>query len=281
MTSQAKIDHYENFPVASLLLPRAMRAPVGVIYNFARSADDIADEGNAMPADRHAGLAAYRAELDAIAAGRPTSGHLPLFAHLADVIRTHALDLSPFYDLLSAFDQDVDTTRYADFDTVLDYCRRSANPVGRIMLHLFRAATPENLARSDNICTALQLINFWQDVAVDWDKGRVYLPQADLKRFDLSDADIGTQTVDARWHALMRYEVGIARDMMLRGAPLAVDMPGRFGLELCAVVHGGLRILEMIERRGYDVFRRRPRLGKRAAALIAVRALGMRLRGRP
>jgi squalene synthase HpnC len=274
MTEAVKVEHYENFPVASILLPKAMRAPVGVIYNFARGADDIADEGDAAPEARHAGLAAYRRELDAIRAGQPTSGGV-MFAQVAEIVKTHRLDLQLFYDLLSAFDQDVDVKRYADYDGLRDYCRRSADPVGRLMLALFEFETPDNLACSDAICTSLQLINFWQDVEVDWRKERVYLPQIDMARFGVSDADIAAQTVDDRWRALMRYEVGFARDLMLRGAPLATRMPGRFGLELCCVVQGGLRILEMIERVDYDVFRHRPKLGKFDAAIVFARGLGM------
>ncbi|MGD1327354.1 squalene synthase HpnC [Pandoraea pnomenusa] len=281
MTSDAKIEHYENFPVASLLLPPEMRAPVGVIYNFARTADDIADEGDATNAERHAGLAAYQAELDKIAAGLPTSPDKPLFAALARVIAQHRLSVQPFSDLLSAFDQDIETKRYATFSDLRDYTRRSADPVGRIMLALFKLDTPENIACSDDICSALQLINFWQDVEVDWRKARVYLPQEDMARFGVSDADIGARTFDDRWRALMRYEVDFARRMMLRGAPLANRVPGRFGLELCCVVHGGLRILDMIEAADYDVFRHRPQLGKADGLRVFLRGLCMKMRGRP
>ena len=272
----AKIEHYENFPVASVLLPEPMRAPVGVIYNFARSADDLADEGDATPAQRHAGLAEYRRGLDAIAQGRPTPAALPLFAALAEVVRRYGLDLQNFYDLLSAFDQDVDVHRYADGAALQDYCRRSANPVGRLMLALFGAATPDNVDCSDAICTALQLINFWQDVALDWRKGRVYLPQAEMARFGVSDADIGAQRCDEPWRALMRAQLHAARTLMQAGAPLARRMPGRFGLELCFVVQGGLRILEKIELADYDVFRHRPKLGKADWALVCVRGGIMR-----
>ncbi|WP_287497208.1 squalene synthase HpnC [Pandoraea sp. CB10b_02] len=281
MTSDAKIEHYENFPVASILLPPEMRAPVGVIYNFARTADDIADEGDATNAERHAGLAAYQAELDRIAAGEPTSPDRPLFAALARVIAQYGLPVQPFSDLLSAFDQDIEVKRYATFADLRDYTRRSADPVGRIMLGLFKLDTPENIACSDDICSALQLINFWQDVEVDWRKARVYLPQDDMARFGVSDADIGAQTCDERWRALMRYEVDFARQMMLRGAPLANRVPGRFGLELCCVVHGGLRILDMIEAADYDVFRHRPKLGKTDGVRVFLRGLGMKLSGRP
>jgi squalene synthase HpnC len=279
MAGSVKVEHYENFPVGSVLLPKRMRWPVGVIYNFARGADDVADEGDATPLARHAGLAAYRAGLDAIAAGRPETAPMPLFGSLAQVVERHGLELQPFYDLLSAFDQDIDTHRYADYAALADYCRRSANPVGRLMLALFGAATPENVACSDAICTALQLINFWQDVALDWGKGRVYLPQADLARCGVSDADIGAGRCDERWRAMLGERVAHARALMESGAPLAARMPGRFGLELCLVVHGGLRILELIERAGYDVYRQRPVLGRADWALVVWRGLAWRFAG--
>jgi squalene synthase HpnC len=163
-------------------------------------------------------------------------------------------------DLLSAFKQDVTVTRYQDFSALLDYCRRSANPVGRLMLHLYGAVTAENLRDSDAICSALQLINFWQDVAVDWDKARVYLPQEDLLRSHVSEAQIAVGLRDGAWRRLMAFEVDRARALLLSGAPLALRLPGRIGWELRLVVQGGLRILEKIEAVDYDVFRRRPEL---------------------
>ncbi len=264
------VDHYENFPVASILLPRHLRRPVEVIYRFARSADDLADEGEAGDAERLHALAAYGAELERIEAG--ITPETPLFQDLAPILVAHDLPLQPFHDLLSAFAQDVTVKRYADYPALLDYCRRSANPVGRIMLHLFEAATPENLARSDAICTALQLINFWQDVAVDWEKQRVYLPQEDLLRFGLDEEAIAAGEVNEAWTALMDFQVQRARQLMLDGAPLALDLPGRFGWEIRLTVAGGLRILEKIEQAGGDVFRRRPRLSGGDWLLLACRA---------
>jgi squalene synthase HpnC len=270
-----EVDHYENFPVASFLLPKAMRAPVGVIYHVARTADDIADEGDWSPVERHARLADFRAGLDAVAAGRPAPVHPQLFGKLAGVVAQHDVPLAPFYDLVSAFDQDIDVTRYQEWPALLDYCRRSANPVGHLMLHLVDASTPENLADSDAICTALQLINFWQDVAIDWQKGRVYLPLVDLARFGVTETQIADGIVDDAWRALMAHEVAYVRAMIVRGAPLALRVPGRFGIELCSVVHGGLRILERIERVGYDVFRHRPVLGVADWAVVAARTVAM------
>ena len=265
------VDHYENFPVASILLPRNLREPVSAIYAFARSADDIADEGDARPPARLALLDAYRAELDAIEANRTPGA--PVFQRLAHTIRCHALPIRPFRDLLDAFAQDVVKQRYADFDELLDYCRRSADPVGRLMLHLYRAVTEENLVRSDCICSSLQLINFWQDVAIDWKKPRVYLPQDDLARFGVCDAQIEAGRIDDNWRALMRFQIDRARTLMLRGAPLGNSVPGRIGLELHTIVAGGLRILEKIEAVDFDVFSRRPVLRAYEWPLLSWRAI--------
>lgn len=256
------IDHYENFPVASLLLPARLREPVEAIYAFARSADDVADEGDATPFVRLARLNDYRAELAAIERGNaPLDASLaPIFARLGRNVRAFGLPIQPFRDLLDAFSQDVGKTRYTDFDELCDYCRRSANPVGRLMLQLYRADSADNLRMSDAICTSLQLINFWQDVAIDWHKQRVYLPQSDLARFGVTDDDIASHCSHAAWKALMAFQVDRARKLMLSGAPLARAVPGRLGWELRLIVAGGLRILERIEVVGFDVFRQRPTL---------------------
>jgi squalene synthase HpnC len=270
------VDHYENFPVASFLLPRRLVPAVEAIYAFARSADDLADEGDAQPAERLAALAAYNAQLDRIAAGQPYAD--PMFARLAAVVAQYRLPLQPLRDLLSAFSQDVVTTRYADFPTLLDYCRRSANPVGRLMLALYGVAGERDLRESDAICTALQLINFWQDVAIDIAKGRIYIPQDSLARFGVTEQDIEQGRVGPAWRALMAFEVGRARSLITSGAPLALRLPGRIGWELRMVVQGGLRILEMIERVDYDVFRRRPKLAAPDWLAVGWRALRMRAR---
>lgn len=267
------VDHYENFPVASFLLPRRLVPAVEAIYAFARSADDLADEGDASPAERLAALAAYEEALAAIERGAPAPD--PMFARLAGVVRQYDLPLQPLRDLLSAFKQDVGTTRYPDFALLLDYCRRSANPVGLLMLSLYGAADARNVRDSDAICSALQLINFWQDVALDRAKGRIYIPLADLERFGVAPAQLERAEADARWRALMAFQVARARAMMQGGAPLARRLPGRIGWELRLVVQGGLRILEAIEQAGYDVFRRRPQLKKRDWLVIVWRALRM------
>ncbi|MVW73050.1 MULTISPECIES: squalene synthase HpnC [unclassified Bordetella] len=260
------VDHYENFPVASVLLPRRLRRPVTDIYRFARAADDIADEGNASDAERLAALAAFRAELHRIGAEpggecRPADVLAPIFAPLAQTIAQYQLPITPFLDLLSAFEQDVSVKRYDDYASLLDYCSRSANPVGRLMLHLYDAATPDNLAQSDAICTGLQLANFWQDVRVDWRKQRIYLPREDLLHHHVTEDDIATCRLTPQWRDLMAFQVERTRALLHSGAPLARRLPGRIGLELRLIVQGGLRILERIERCGYDVFMNRPELG--------------------
>jgi len=267
------VEHYENFPVASILLPRRLVPAVEAIYAFARGADDVADEGDALPEQRLAELAGYEAGLDEIAAGRTPSS--PLFARLAAVVAEFRLDLQPLHDLLSAFRQDVVTTRYPDYAALLDYCRRSADPVGRLMLALYGVDGERNLREADAVCTALQLINFWQDVGIDIVKGRIYLPQEDLQRFGVGEHEIVAQADTPAWRALMAFEVERARALMLRGAPLATRLPGRIGWELRLVIQGGLRILERIERARYDVFRRRPQLGKPDYLVMGWRALRM------
>lgn len=267
------VDHYENFPVASVLLPRRLVPAVEAIYAFARSADDLADEGDALPAQRLAALGAYEEALAGI--GRGDTPADPMFARLARVIAEYRLPLAPFYDLLSAFKQDVGTTRYADYAPLLDYCRRSANPVGFLMLSLYRAADARNVRDSDAICSALQIINFLQDVAIDRQKDRIYLPLEDLARFGVAPEQLDRAEADARWRALMAFEVERVRALMHSGAPLARRLPGRIGWELRLVVQGGLRILEMIEAAGYDVFTRRPKLRKRDWAVILWRGLWM------
>jgi squalene synthase HpnC len=245
------VSHYENFPVASLLLPAPLREPVEIIYRFARSADDIADEGDDRPQMRLDKLNDYRAQLAA-----PST---PLFRDVEKIIREHGLPVQLFADLLDAFTQDVTRKRYDDFPQLMEYCRRSANPVGRLLLHLFKRTSDLELRQSDAICSALQLINHWQDVDVDYVKdNRVYLPQDEMARFGVGERHLREKICDPTWQALMKFQVERARNLILEGAPLGRVLPGRVGLEIRATVQGGLRILEKIEHVGYDVFRRRP-----------------------
>jgi squalene synthase HpnC len=267
------VDHYENFPVASLLVPAELRRPIEAIYRFARSADDIADEGNASPDERLSGLSAYRTELDSIEAGRLP--RTPLFVALAEVISTYKLPIQLFRDLLDAFAQDVVKTRYADYPELLDYCRRSANPVGRLVLHLFGRTEPKHLEQSDCICTALQLINFWQDVAVDWKKDRIYIPQTDLPHFRVGEDDIAQGRWSPNWAAMMDFEIDRTTALMQRGTPLVHALPGRLGWEIRLTMQGGLRILERIRHVRGDVFTRRPKLGKWDWIVLAGRSITM------
>jgi len=265
------IGHYENFPVASLLLPEAQRAPIGVIYRFARSADDFADEGELAPQERLERLDAYRAALRGIARGE--APRQPLFADLARLVRERGLPLEPLHDLLDAFAQDVVKQRYADFAELQEYCRRSANPVGRLLLHLFGAATPDNLARSDEICSALQLANFWQDVAIDHAKGRIYLPQDEMARYGVSERHIAERLCDGAWRALIGFQIERTRAMFRSGALLGSRLPGRIGLEIRATVQGGLRVLDKLAAADGDVFRHRPVLKWYDWPLLLFRAL--------
>ena len=271
------VDHYENFPVASWLLPAAMRPPIEAIYRFARSADDIADEGYLPDAQRLRQLDAYLQALDAIEAGKPLHG--PIFPDLADAVRDFQLPVPLLRDLVDAFKQDVVKKRYASFDELLDYSRRSANPVGRLVLHVFAKATGRpmfaeaQLRQSDAICSALQLINFWQDVAIDWEKGRVYIPIEDLQRFGVREDDIAAGNAGNRWAALMAFESDRARELMLAGAPLTRHLSGRVRLEIRATVEGGLAILDKIDAVSGDVFRNRPVLATRDWIMIVARTV--------
>jgi squalene synthase HpnC len=276
--AQIPVDHYENFPVASWLCPPRIRPAIQAIYAFARSADDIADEGDWPEDERLGRLAQYRELLRATFAGTPPrDAHWPAL-HAAIV--AHDLPAQPFLDLLSAFEQDVTTVRYRNFDHLLDYTRRSANPIGRLLLHLYGIDDARSQQQSDAICTALQLINFWQDVAIDRAKnpprGRIYLPLDSLARYGIGEMQVLRGRFDANFSALLAYECRRARDMMLRGAPLVHTLPGRVGWELRLVVQGGLRILEKMERVDYDVYAHRPVLGRTDHLLMALRAFVMR-----
>lgn len=251
-------DHYENFPVGSILLPLRLRKPVSVIYRFARSADDIADEGDADSATRLRHLEEYRRELDRIEQEQQPQS--PLFRDLADIVRRYRLPLAPLRDLLSAFSQDVVKTRYANFSELMDYCNRSANPVGRLLLYLFGRTADQEVAWSDAICSSLQLINFWQDIAIDWQKGRVYLPLDDMAGHGVDESHIARGHVDARWLRLMAFQIARSRTMLESGAQLGRVLPGRIGLEIRTIIAGGRTIVGKLEASGGDVFRHRPRL---------------------
>ena len=250
------VGHYENFPVASKLVPARYRRAIVAIYRFARATDDIADEGDASPTERLAALDTYRHALDEIENGATPA----LLAELASVVREYGLPVQLFRDLLSAFAQDVTVHRYPTFVDLLDYCRRSANPIGRLLLALYRVQSPADLEASDAICTALQLTNFWQDVASDYQRGRIYLPLEDVARFGVSESQIADCRADEHWRALMAFETARTRSLLESGRPLTHSLPLRAGLELRAVIAGGMRVLDRIDDLRGDVFKAPPRL---------------------
>lgn len=252
--------HYENFPVASFLLPRRQRDPVAAIYAFARSADDIADEGDASTASRLQQLEDMALALRAITQDVPPEQ--PLYIALADSIQRYTLPVELFHDLLSAFRQDVTCKRYENFGELMNYCRRSANPVGRLLLHLNGQASEQNLARSDAICSALQLINFLQDISQDYEEnGRIYLPQDEMQRFAVNKDSIRERHNSFEMKELIRFQIRRASDLLRAGSPLGLQLGGRFGLELRAIILGGARVLEKLHAQD-DVFAR-PRLNRR------------------
>jgi len=263
------VGHYENFPVASRLVPARYRGAIVAIYRFARATDDIADEGDADPSTRLDSLDEYRRALDAIERGETP----PLLAELATVIRAHALPIALFRDLLSAFAQDVTVHRYPTFDDLLDYCHRSANPIGRLLLALYRVQAPADLAAADAICTALQLTNFWQDVASDYRRGRIYIPQEDLARFGIAESQIADGRADEKWRALAAFETARTRTMLHAGRPLTRALRLRLGFELKAVIAGGLRVLDRIDAVRGDVFRAPPRLDAHDWLAVGYRTL--------
>ena len=280
----APIDHYENFPVASWLCPPRLRPPIAAIYHFARTADDIADEGSAPPAERLNDLATYRADLHAIARGATPSPHwAAVFEPLAAQMQAFQLPLQPLDDLLSAFAQDVRKTAagdtYADWPELIDYCRRSANPVGRLLLHLYGVTDAQAQQESDAICTALQLINFWQDLSVDIPRGRYYLPLAECAVHGIVISDparqFATLKSDEKTTNLIAACAHQASVSMQKGLKLVHRIPGRAGWELRAVTQGATRVLDKIDALGAAVLHQRPTVGKVDAPRILWRMLRM------
>jgi phytoene synthase len=250
--------HYENFPVGSALVPRRLRKYFYAIYAFARTADDFADEGygeSVSERERLGLLARWSDLLHESVEGR--AAH-PIFIALAETRARFNLPVELFEDLISAFTQDVTVRGYETFSELLDYCRRSANPIGRLILALFGHEDRQMLLWSDALCTALQLANHWQDVAIDIQKDRIYLPAEDLRAFQVTEADIRRGEVAPELVRLMAFEVARARELLTSGKPLCLAVGGRLGLELRAVWLGGWRILDRMEGVGYDVFKRRP-----------------------
>jgi squalene synthase HpnC len=271
-----KIEHYENFPVASVLCPPALRPAVAAIYHFARTADDIADEGPASTDQRLADLAAYRRDLDCVLGQRAPGPRWPrVFRPLARCCLQFDLPGRLLHDLLDAFEQDVRNPRYATRAEVLDYCRRSANPVGRLLLHLWGYSDAQALRRSDAICTSLQLINFWQDLGVDVARARHYVPDADLREHGVTRDELATGIDTPRSRALVAALCRWAAETMREGAPLALQVPGRAGWELRLVVQGGLGILGKIEGLGHATLATRPKLSAIDGPMLLWRAWRM------
>lgn len=267
--------HYENFPVASILLPKHLREPIALIYSFARQADDFADEGKLTIDARLALLDGFREELNLLSAYiKPQSA---FFVALGAMIKQRQLPFEPFYDLLDAFSQDVVKTRYANFAEVMAYCARSANPIGKLLLQLYGKATPENINYSDHICSALQIINFLQDVAIDFEKNdgkqRIYMCQDELAAFGISEQQIRDGIADANWQRFMQFNWQRAANMLHAGKPLGTILPGRIGLEMRMIIAGGERIIHKIRRVKGDVFHHRPTLNTWDWIIIGIKAL--------
>jgi len=272
--------HYENFPVASVILPRHLRVPIALIYSFARQADDFADEGDFTVEQRLRALNGFRDELDLLQAYiKPQTA---FFATLGAMIRSRKLPFMPFYDLLDAFSQDVSKIRYQNHEEILDYCSRSANPIGRLLLHLYDAATPENIELSDNICSALQIINFLQDIAIDFKKNdgkqRIYMCQDELSRFGVTEQQIAgyvnaSAPVDSHWQQFMQFNLQRVHALLTAGKPLGRILKGRIGFEMRMIIAGGERIIAKISRVNGDVFNHRPTLNWMDWLLILTKAL--------
>lgn len=272
------VDHYENFPVASWLCPPALRFPIEAIYHYARTADDLADEGDAPPAQRRADLSHYRQILHEVAAGRvpaATDRWASVFGPLGEALAEWDLPLPWLDALLDAFLQDVDQSRWPDRAALMDYSHRSADPIGRLLLHLCGLHDENSQRLSDQICTGLQLANFWQDISVDAPRGRIYLPQEDLRRFEVREEDVLGARDTPGLEPLVLELCAWTRALLERGAPLVHRMPGRLAWELRLVVQGGLRILDRVEALGGGAARQRPRLGRADFPVMAWRALRM------
>jgi squalene synthase HpnC len=262
--------HYENFPVASLFLPKDKRPFLWSIYAFARTADDFADEGTLPAEERLRLLDDWQTRLDRCTSGSPEG---PVFIALADTLERTGAPSALLGDLLTAFRMDVAVRRYERFSDLLGYCRCSANPVGRLVLHVFGNATQRTTALSDQICTALQLANFWQDVRVDWEKGRVYIPLEDCVRFGYNASDIGRGRANDAFRLLLQFQVDRTRAMFSAGRPLLDEAIRPLRFELALTWHGGITILNMIRNRDYDVLSRRPSLGITEKLTVVTRAI--------
>jgi squalene synthase HpnC len=268
-TSRLARSHYENFTVVSWFLPRELRQDMYNVYAYCRWSDDLGDE-IADPELAGRALDWWREELTACYADRPRH---PVFVALRETIRRFDIPPEPFHHLLDAFVQDQTVKRFPTYGHLLHYCSRSADPVGRLVLYLFGFRDAERQALSDATCTALQLANFWQDITLDWQKGRVYLPLEDLQRFGVAEEQIPRREFTPEFRELMRFEVTRAREWFARGLPLVHMVPRRLRLDLEMFTQGGQAILDLIERQDFDVLARRPALSRRHKAAMILRRL--------
>jgi squalene synthase HpnC len=249
--------HYENFPVASLAIPKHLRQPISAIYAFARGADDLADEGDLPPQERLDKLQEYEIKLRHIDQAPATD---PVFFALAHTIQIHRLPVQLFHDLLIAFKQDITQKRYSNFDEVLGYCKNSANPIGRLLLHLIDEATEENLRRSDAVCSALQIINFLQDIEQDYqENNRIYFPQDEMQQFGITESHINLKKCDSALQSFIGFQINRTKTLLMEGAPLGLKLNGRFGFQLRIMINGGWRILQLLDLQKENCFSR-PRL---------------------
>lgn len=260
--------HYENFPVASRLLPKNVRKHIASVYAFARTADDFADEKQ-FAGQRLQLLDAWQQQLESI--GSQKQNH-PVFMALEKTIQTFDIPISLFGDLIRAFKMDVEISRYQTFDDVLNYCKFSANPVGRIVLYIMGYAAPRFLEYSDAICTALQLVNFWQDISIDLQKNRIYIPAEDFNHFGYSEDELKNGVYNENFKRLVFFEIQRTQEFFDRGKPLLGKIPGRFGFELRLTWLGGSRILQKLLKNNADVFKERPVLKKLDFLVLLARA---------
>lgn len=262
--------HYENFPVVSLFLPKQLRKHVAVVYQFARQADDIADEGNFTPEVRLEKLSAYRQQLsDSL----NNKFHDTFWKALAETIRQFKLTQKYFFDLLSAFEQDITKTRYNTFDEVLNYCARSANPVGRIILELFKVREDDAFKFSDSVCSGLQLANFYQDISIDILKNRIYIPMEDLNNFGVRETVFETKENNANFRRLLKSQTDRARALLENGKNILKYLPGSLRFQIRLTILGGIKILEKIEKLNYNTLSVRPKLNKHDIIIIFMKAL--------
>lgn len=262
--------HYENFPVGSFLFPKEIRKDVALIYWFARTADDLADEGNIEEERRLENLNYFESRLTSLLNGDFNN---KIEEEFSLMIKKRKLNSKHFYDLLSAFKQDVIKKRYETFVELTDYCSRSANPVGRLILELHGFNNEKMISQSDSICTALQLTNFWQDTSIDWEKGRIYYPQEDLNRFEIGENAFAKKENSINFKQLVRFQIERTYDFFKNGEDLTDSLSGRLKLEIVWTINGGLRILEKIEKTDYSVFTKRVKLNKTDFAYLLLKSI--------